>query len=76
MSNQPRLFDDDPKSRARPRIIMRVVDAGDSGCSVSDGGSHIVVFQCGKCGHRTDWTLVKTVTEGKRGKPCPKCNSL
>ena len=68
---QPTLFDDEPRKRAKPRVMMHVVDAGQGECY---GGSHIVVMQCGRCGHKTDWFQVNTTTEGKRGKPCPKCN--
>lgn len=73
MKNRPTLFEVDPPTpRAKPRVMMHVIDAG--GCDNLEGGAHIVVFQCGKCRHKTEWQEVQTVSEGKRGFPCPKCN--
>lgn len=56
---------------------MGVMDAGEPGCR----------FRCRRCGHETDWIGVwsvkdgwertdqpLTLTEAKRGVPCPKCN--
>ena len=60
--------------RKPARVMMHVVDAGYSGCDDDDGG--IAVFQCRKCDHKTDWTKFRTVTEAKRGLPCPKCNGV
>lgn len=54
------------------RVLMHVIDAGDSGCD--DGHAGIALFRCGKCSHQTDWTGFRTITEAKRGIPCPKCN--
>lgn len=65
------LFDAGQKQRRQPRRMMHVVDAGGD-CSGS--GSHSVVFECAKCGHKTDWQKVESVTEGRRGIPCPICN--
>jgi hypothetical protein len=31
-------------------------------------------FRCRKCGHQTGWVECDTVTEAKKGLPCPKCN--
>ena len=71
--NQQLLFEPEPqKPRAKPRVMMHVVDAGPG--DVDDG--HLVQFECPRCGNRPeDWDHVRTVSEGKRGKPCPKCNS-
>lgn len=71
-----RLFEierEEPKPRQKPRKLMHVIDAGGGGCGV-DTGEHRVRFGCQTCNHETDWQTVKTVTEGKRGIPCPKCN--
>jgi len=57
------------KPRRSPRVMMHVVDAGGDG---SD--SAIAVFRCMRCGHETDWLVVESITEGKRGVPCPSCN--
>jgi DNA-directed RNA polymerase subunit RPC12/RpoP len=65
------LFDAGEKPRRSPRRMMHVIDAsGDC----SDPGSHSVVFQCSKCDHKTGWLKVDSVSEGKRGIPCPICN--
>ena len=54
----------------RPRIWrMHVADAG-NGCN----GDKIAEFECGRCGHRTGWIKIETVSEAKRGLPCPNCN--
>lgn len=58
-----------PKPRKPRRVMMRVVDAG-----VGDGTGHIVNFVCPRCGHDDGWWNVSSVSEGKRGIPCPKCN--
>lgn len=64
---QPNLFDNPPKPRAKPRIIMFVYDAG------LDGDCEAVCLECRKCGHKIEWQHVRTVTEAKRF-PCPECN--
>jgi hypothetical protein len=48
--------------------LMRVCDAG------SGESKPVVQFQCAKCGFRSDWFTFDTVTEAKRGLPCPTCN--
>ena len=43
---------------------------------VSDAGDGLIQFRCHRCGHDTGWIEdTKTVTENKRGIPCPKCNA-
>ena len=62
----PLLFDELPRSRSK-LVRMHVVDAScESGL--------IVVVECWKCGHSSGWIQVDTVTEAKRGIPCPNCN--
>lgn len=64
MTDQQHLPLSMPRSRAR-RVMMRVVDAGDE----------VIQFRCSRCGHDTGWIMdTKTVTENRRGMPCPKCN--
>lgn len=67
--------------RAKPRKLMHVRDAGNG-----PAGSPIVQFQCRRCGYQSDWLPMRlshtsnpkpgalTLTESKRGIPCPKCN--
>lgn len=68
---QPTLFENE-RARQPRRVLMHVIDAG-GGCG-DEPGTHEVVMQCGKCGYETGWITVRTVTEGRRGRPCPKCN--
>lgn len=57
------------KPRRSPRTMMRVVDAGQSAHGM------VIQFECGKCGHNTGWIKdEKTVSENRRGMPCPECN--
>jgi hypothetical protein len=63
MSRTPDLFPDAPR-RAR-RVMMHVIDAGSS----------LVRFACGRCRFETDWLPERTVTEDRRGWPCPRCNA-
>jgi len=55
----------------QPRLKrMRVADAGHL-----PGGSKGIRFECPQCGHDTDWIPdAWTISENKRGLPCPKCN--
>lgn len=66
-ARQSELFGARP--RKAPRVLMHVVDAGNDPC-----GGKVAEFLCGRCGHRTGWTRIGTVTEAKRGLPCPSCN--
>lgn len=61
------LFPSLPR-RAR-RKLMHVIDAG------SRGRDLMVRFACARCGHQSDWTRAATITEAKRGKPCPTCEA-
>lgn len=53
------------------RKLMHVMDAGPA----EDAGN-MVVMQCNRCDLKTDWFYMRTVTEAKRGIPCPKCNGV
>jgi DNA-directed RNA polymerase subunit RPC12/RpoP len=58
----PNLFGGLPRA---PRILrMHVIDAGEG----------VAKFRCARCGYSSGWVSVRTVTEGKRGIPCPRCN--
>lgn len=41
---------------------------------VHDAGQGRVHFQCNRCGHDDGWTQARTLSEDKRGRPCPRCN--
>jgi len=53
-----------PRPRRPRRVMMHVADAG----------IEMARYECAKCGHKTDWEPIESVTEVKRGKPCPMCN--
>ena len=62
-----KLFENLPRSKPLKR--MRVVDAGNG------NGCKVVQFVCPHCHHDTGWIVDGlTVSENKRGLPCPKCN--
>lgn len=63
------------RPRRKPRVMMHVVDAGCApGGDLHGDHDGIAVFECRKCGHKTDWLGFRTVTEAKAGLPCPNCN--
>jgi DNA-directed RNA polymerase subunit RPC12/RpoP len=71
----PDLFPGTKPPRARPRVLMHVSDAGDSGCCSESGRvKPIVKLACARCGAETEWLIFDTVTEAKRGIPCETCN--
>ncbi len=56
-----------PAAPRRPRIVRM---------HVADAGSGMIWFRCERCGHDTGWIPdTMTVTENKRGMPCPRCNA-
>jgi DNA-directed RNA polymerase subunit RPC12/RpoP len=61
----PDLFDKPP--RKPRRVLARVADAGTG----EDG--QVVYFVCARC-KWAEWMRARTVTEAKRGYPCPRCN--
>jgi len=69
----PALFDVEPKPRAKPRVLMHVIDAGD--CGDCERGEHDVRLRCNRCEHETDWIRLKTA-DAKCGIPCPTCNKV
>lgn len=55
--------------KAKPRKLMHVCDA-----SHDDFDDKATVrLNCARCDYITDW-LAMSVTEAKRGIPCPQCN--
>ena len=60
----------EPKPRRAPRVMMKVIDAGDQ------GDVEIVQMKCKKCGHETGWIPAsKPWSKDKwEGRPCPVCN--
>lgn len=65
------LFDKSDIPRTPPVKRMRVSDAGLSG-----SGHKVIKFTCPHCGHCTGWIKDEwTLTENRRGQPCPSCNS-
>lgn len=62
------LFPETKPPRAKPRVMAHVFDAG---CSCE---TELARFECKRCGWQSDWLSVASISEGKRGVPCPKCN--
>ena len=62
----PGLFPDAPR-----RVSVKRMHVADAGCEA-------ISFECHHCGHKTGWLMWNrkeiTVTEARRGLPCPKCN--
>lgn len=61
------LFDLPKKPRKPRQWRMRVADAG----------YRCIQFKCPRCGYDTGWIIDdRTVSQNKRGLPCPTCNNL
>jgi len=67
MARQGDLFG---RSRRRRVWRMQVIDAGDG-----HGSDMVAQFRCSRCGTETDWLVIRTVSEAKRGIPCHRCNT-
>jgi len=70
-----RLFDVEqlpPKPRKPREWRMHMIDAGD--CGGCEWPQADCVFECRRCGHRSDWVRCANKAEVIRGLPCPKCN--
>jgi DNA-directed RNA polymerase subunit RPC12/RpoP len=63
------LFDKQAIPR-QPRVVrMHVADAGHG------FRGNAIRFECATCGHDTGWVKDEwTITENRRGHPCPTCN--
>ena len=58
------------KPAAKPRrVLCRVIDAGNF-----PDGRPAAHFACRRCGW-VQWLAVKSVSDAKRGHPCPNCNT-
>ena len=65
------------KPRKPRQWLMHVSDSGNAGCCEEEDGSDLIArFACARCKHETDWMHISTVTEAKRGIPCPVCNGM
>jgi hypothetical protein len=64
------LFPGTKPPRAVPRKLMHVCDASTDDY---DDGLATVRMSCTRCDHVSDWLAI-SVTEAKRGLPCPNCN--
>lgn len=63
------LFSKEQAPKRPPIKRMHVVDAG-NGLS-----GKVIQFECRRCGHNTGWIEdTCSVSDNKRGLPCPKCN--
>jgi DNA-directed RNA polymerase subunit RPC12/RpoP len=67
------LFAELKPARKAPQKLMHVLDVDGSCCC--DESPSPVKYKCPRCGHETDWIEPRTVTEAKRGIPCPVCNA-
>lgn len=69
MSNQISFLP--PATRKKPKRLMHVFDAGNG----YEAGDTVIQFQCIHCDHNTGWIKDnQTMTENRRGIPCPICN--
>lgn len=72
MSRTPDMFAELKPPRKTPQKLMHVCDSG--GCCEEDGSGAMVRMQCKRCSYESEWLYLGSVTEAKRGKPCPVCN--
>lgn len=62
------MFPEKKLPRRSPRVMMQYRDGG-----VGNEGE-IVQYECPKCSTRSGWEDAGSITEVKRGIPCPECN--
>lgn len=55
--------------KKKRRVLAHVIDAK---CDFADGLSR-VVFRC-NCGWKSDWIVIQSFANAKRGIPCAACN--
>lgn len=67
------LFPDAPRHRQKPRVLGHVIDAGNGCGGTEPGRNHWAQLRC-RNGHTWQIFNGHTVTELKRGLPCPECN--
>ena len=68
------MFQSLKPKRNNPRKLMHVCDS--SGCCEEDGSGAMVRMFCKRCEYESNWLYLNTVTEAKKGLPCPICNQL
>ena len=73
MTRTPDMFQELKPPRKAPQKLMHVCDVG--GCCEEDGSGEMVRMSCKRCGYESRWLYLGSVTEAKRGKPCPVCNA-
>jgi len=62
-------------ARAKPRVLMHVSDSVECHTGAADDlGKPMCVMTCKRCSTSSDWLIFDTVSEAKRGIPCPTCN--
>lgn len=66
------------KKRKKPQKMAHIDDIGGNRCCGGGDGDYegIATFKCARCGWLSDWLQFKTMTEAKRGVPCPVCNKV
>lgn len=64
------LFPSAPRFRKKPRVLSHAIDAGNS----DHGERTWAKLRC-RNAHEWETHTDKTVTELKRGLPCPNCNA-
>ena len=69
----PDMFAELKPPRQKPRKLMHVFDTM-ADCCCDEGDTVVVRFECKLCNFKTKWMTV-SLTEAKRGIPCPRCNS-
>ena len=65
-SRTSELFPETKQPRPPRRQFMHYIDVG----------HHSAAFQCGKCGHKSEWIHGLSISEIKRGFPCPMCSPV
>lgn len=65
-----------PRARAKARVLMHVVDAGQvEHGRPEDLGKPLCRLSCKRCEAESDWLIFNSITEAKRGIPCEACNA-
>lgn len=70
MARTLEMFDKPRRPRTRRMVVCETAD----GTCCCDETPISVRYLCSRCDHVTGWMGARTVTEAKRGIPCPKCN--
>ena len=65
----PDMFQSLKPPRAKRRVMMHAIDCGSRGPT-----DVIALFECAKCGNKSEWRICANWTDMERGEPCPNCN--